>query len=319
MVAFIGVAELTAVNAFEGNTVQLFSEFNDRYQALLNRATWQLAENTTQSNRLTTAKNNSALSASVTLTNLSNTPITTQINSSISLGATTAQRSSFVSDTIGITGIQTRQATIRSFLDNYTPQPFNASLQQLAALPKITGRLLGYFDGLWAYWSRATSDVFDISAATGTLERNQGSSSNTGFIANSFFSSPLNAKTSDIVGDAYVSDGVTIPSQGLTFIFGRQPLIANLAASEIWNASIGGRMNSGSSYIGYASDSSHSNLWSTETMCFAIGSYTTEGSFNYQIRSKISGPPPSTGWTGGTYLGAGGAESYTSLFVLRFN
>lgn len=319
MVAFVGIAELTPVNAFEGNTVQLFSEFNERYQALLNRSTLQSAENTIRSNRLTTAKNNQALAASIGLTNLSTADITLQLNSSTTLASTATQRLNFVSDTVGITNVESRQAIIRSFLDNYTPQPFNASLQQLASIPKITGRLLGYFDGLWAYWSRAASDIFDVSAATGTLERNQGSSSNSGFIQNTFFASPINTETSDLSADAQISEGVNIPSQGLSFIFGRQPLIASLATSEIWNNSIGGRMNSGSSYVGYSTDSSRSNLWSSETMCFAVGSYTTEGNFSYQIRARVSGVPASSQWTGGTYLGAGGVESYTSLFVLRFS
>jgi hypothetical protein len=83
MVAFVGVAELTPVNAFETGTVQFAGEFNDRYQALINRVTWQQAENATRATRLSAALANTAYNDSVALTNISNTAIVAENNRSV--------------------------------------------------------------------------------------------------------------------------------------------------------------------------------------------------------------------------------------------
>lgn len=319
MVAFVGIAELSAVEAFEATTVQLFSEFNDRYQSLINRATWQSAENVIRSNRLASLKANTALNDSITLTNISNAAINSEITRSTTLSTSVNNRLFETSDTSAISELQARQTVVETFLENYTPQPFNAGLQQLATLPKISGRLLGYLNNQWTYWSKSASDIFEISAAAGTLERGQGANSNPGFPNNSYYPTLLNTETSDLKGDASVLDGITLPSKGLTILIGRQPLIADLAMSEIWNASLGGRMNNGSSHVGYVGSPTRSNLWTTETMAFAIGDYSTEGNFNYQMRARVFGAAPTPAWTGGTYQGAGGNESYNSLFALRFS
>lgn len=319
MVAFVGVAELTPVNAFDSTTVQLFSEFNERYQALINRTTWQSVENTTRANRLASLKSNSAFNDSVALTSISNTAINTEINRSTTLSTNVDNRLFDTSDTIAIEQLEERQATVQTFLSSYTPQPFNAGLQQLATLQKVPGRLLGYLNNQWAYWSKSASDVFEISAAAGTLERAQGANSNPGFPSNTYFPTPLNTEKSDLKSDASVLDGITLPSKGLTILFGRQPLIADLAISEIWNASLGGRMNNGSSHVGFVGSTNRANLWTTETMAFAIGDYSTEGNFNYQMRARVFGGAPTPAMTGGTFQGAGGNESYNSLFALRFS
>jgi hypothetical protein len=319
MVAFVGVAELTPVNAFDSTTVQLFSEFNERYQALINRTAWQSAENEARANRLATLKANTALSNSVALTSLSNAVINTELTRSTTLSTSVNNRLFETSDTSAIEQLEVRQEAVQTFLTNYTPQPFNSSLQQLATLQKIPGRLLGYLNNQWAYWSKSSSDAFEISAAAGTLERGQGANSNPGFPNNSYYPTPLNAETSDLKGDASVLDGISLPSKGLTILIGRQPLMADLAMSEIWNASLGGRMNNGSSHVGFVGSTNRSNLWTTETMAFAIGDYSNEGNFNYQMRARVFGGAPTAAMTGGTFQGAGGNESYNSLFALRFS
>lgn len=319
MVAFTGEVELSQVEALESGTVQLFSEFNSRYQSLINRATWQTAENDLRAVRLASLKANSAYNDSVALTGISNTTINSEIARTNALYSSVNDRLYVTADTSGITAIQARQNVVQNFLNTYTPQAYNASLDQLANLPKIPGRILGYLNNQWSYWSKAASDIFQVSAVAGTLERGSGANSNPGFPNNTYYPTPLNAETSDLKGDASVLDGVTLPSKGLTVIFGRQPLIADLATCEIWNASLGGRMNAGSSHVGYVGNSNRAALWSTESMTFAIGDYTSEGNFNYQLRVRLFGGAPTPSWTGGTYQGAGGNESYASLFALRFS
>lgn len=319
MAPFVGIPELTPVQAFETTTVQLFSEFNERYQALYNRAKWQLDENATRATRLANLKASPVLAASVALTNISNATLSTQLDRSDALNTLVTQRLALTSDVSPINSLNTRQTAVRAFLDQYTPQPFNASLQQLATLPKVPGRLLGYRNNLWEYWSKAASDIFEVSAAGGSLERGQGANSNVPFVNNSFFTTYLNAETSDLRADAAVLDGVSLPARGLSIIFGIQPQISALAVSEIWNASIGGKMNHGSSHVGYIGNTNRANLWSSETMAFAIGDYTSTGNFNYQMRVKILDGAPTAVWTGGTFQGAGGNESYARMFVLRFS
>lgn len=319
MVAFTGVNELSQVEALESGTVQLFSEFNSRFQSLINRATWQTAENDLRAARLATLKASSAFNDSIALTGISNTAINNEITRTNTLYSSVNNRLFVTSDTTGITTIQARQTAVQSFLSSYTPQAYNASLDQLAKLPKITGRLVGYQNNQWTYWSKAASDNFQVSAVAGSLERGVGANSNPGFPNNTYYPTPLNNESSDLRGDASVLDGVSLPSKGLTVIFGRQPLIADLATCEIWNGSLGGRMNAGSSHVGYVGNSSRAALWSTESMAFAVGDYTSEGDFNYQLRVRLFGGAPTASWTGGTYQGAGGNESYASLFALRFS
>lgn len=324
MVAFVGVAELTPINAFEPGTVQIAEEFNERYQALINRVTWQQAENAIRATRLSNALANTAYSDSVTLTATSNLAIIAENNRSVTLGNAVNDRLTQTADTSGITQIEARQTSVMNFLETYTPQPFNSGLEQLANLPKIEGRLLGYNNNQWNYWSKAASDVFEISAISATLERGAGANSNPGFTNNVFSPSQLTTETSDLRNDAsVVTNGITLPSRGLTVIFGRQPLIAESGISEIWNASIGGRMNVGTPHIGFINNVNRSSLWTTETMSFAIGDYSSNGNFNYQMRTRIVNGAPTPAWTGGTAQivggNAGGNESYNSLFALRFS
>lgn len=319
MAPYVGIAELTPVEAFETSTVQLFSEFNARYQALFNRAKWQLDENAVRSTRLAALKNQTVLADSIALTSISNSALSNEISRSDSLNTSVSQRLALTSDLTPINTLNTRQSAVQTFLNQYTPQPFNASLQQLASLPKVIGRLLGYSNNNWSYWSKASSDVFTTSAAGGSLERGQGANSNVPFTNSTFVATYLNTETSDLRADATVLDGVSLPASGLSIVFGIQPQISALAISEIWNASIGGRMNLGSSHVGYIGSTTRSALWSNETMGFAIGDYTSQGNFNYQMRIKILDGAPTAVWTGGTFQGAGGNESYARMFVLRFS
>lgn len=318
MVEFVGVAELTPIETIEAQTVQLADLINQRYQGLINRTVWQATENQEKSNQLADLKSIGVLAASVALTATPNTSIGVEVARSNSVASSVNSRLTLVSDESGLLAVQSRQSAIASTLSNYQPQPYSANLQQLATLSKINGRILGYRGGLWAYWSKAVSDVFEVSAVGGTLERGQGANSNPGFTLGAFYRAPLNTESFDLRGDSSVLDGVKLPAKGLTILMGRQPLIADLATAEVWNASIGGRMNQGSSHVGYVGNANRSSLWSSDVWSFAIGSYQSDGEFTYQLRVKLTGEAPTASWTGGTFQGAGGNESYGSLFALRF-
>lgn len=319
MAVFVGIEELTPVESVSVQTIQINDEFNARYQSLLNRITWQLAENLQRTNRLTNLKTVGVLEASIAQTQIQNTALNEQMTRSNTLKISVDSRLALMTDTSGLSAVQTRQAAVQTFLSAYTPQPYNASLDQLGKLAKVNGRILGYRGNVWEYWSRARSDVFEVSVAGGSLFRGMGANSNPGFVVNTYHPSPLNTETFDLRNDATVLDGIRLPAKGITFFFGRQPLIADLATSEIWNASVGGRMNSGSSHVGFIGNPNRSNLWSGMTLAMAVGNYQSDGIFNYQLRVRLTDPSPTVSWTGGTFQGAGGDESYGSLFALRFS
>ena len=320
MVAFIGQNVLSPVESFETSTVQLADEFNSRYQSLFDRSEWQKLQNQRLAGILSTltASANNAISRSQTLRNTSTSAQSVEVARSDTLNSSIKSRQLLTSNTSAVVALNQRLTAVNLVLDSYDPQPFSATLQTLGTLPKVKGRILGY-KGTWNYWAKTESDIFEVSAVHGSLVRSQGQSSNASFVSNNWNVSPVNTETSDLRGDGGVSNGISIPASGTTIIFGVQPLIAGSGQSEIWNSTIGGRMNLGSSHVGYVGTSNRSALWSNDSLAFAVGNYTSGGNFTYQMRCNVGTLPSTAGWASGTYFGVAGDEYYSRMCVVRIS
>lgn len=320
MTDFVGNPILSPVEAFDEQTVQLASEFNLRYQSLFDRLVWQKNQNLAISAAMNTslAEADAQRQRASALGGVSLTPINNAITQSSALSAIISSREGQLNAAITLS-VSNRLVAVNSFFQGYQPQPYNPVLQSLGTLQKRPGRLLGYQQGSWKFWAKAANDQFTVSAAHANFERPQGSSSNASFIEGSWNTAPMNRLSSSLAGGGVAGDGINLPASGTTILLGIQPALVGAIQSQVWNASVGGDMNTGSSAVGYVGSWSRSELWNVDSICFGVGSYTSDSNFSYQLRSRISGLPTSPGWASGTFMGFGGVEVYSSMLGIRIS